>query len=290
MANGNTRSLDEDLKQSINFETFDGGFTVLLSVYAKDDPAVFQRAIKSIFDNSLQPVSVMLVADGPLTHALDYIVESTARANVNCEVWRLPVNAGLSSALNYGLKKIKTRWIVRADADDINHKERFARLASVASAGRYDIIGSAINEVDGSNGLKTLKRVPVTHEEIVKYIKTRNPMNHMSVAYKTSVVHSVGGYPNIYLREDYGLWARLVHSGARFYNIDEPLVDASGGTALAARRGGLRYALGEVRLQLHLTRLGIKSPFEAILHGLLRFIVFCFPLKIRELIYLKLLR
>ena len=65
----------------------------------------------------------------------------------------------------------------------------------------------------------------------------------MTVLYKTKLIKSVGGYPNIYHREDYGLWAKLVKKGAIFHNIDEVLVHVNGGKTLYKRRGGLKNAI-----------------------------------------------
>jgi hypothetical protein len=41
----------------------------------------------------------------------------------------LSKNVGLALALNEGIKKINYPWVVRADADDFNFKNRFSVLA-----------------------------------------------------------------------------------------------------------------------------------------------------------------
>ena len=77
---------------------------------------------------------------------------------------------------------------------------------------------------------------------------------------KTKLIKSVGGYPNIYLREDYGLWVKLSKEGAIFHNIDEVLVHVNGGKSLYKRRSGFKNAIAEYKLQILLYQCKIK-PF-----------------------------
>lgn len=48
-------------------------FSVLLSVYRKEQPAYLRQSLDSIFTQTLLPDEVVLVKDGPLTDALDEV-------------------------------------------------------------------------------------------------------------------------------------------------------------------------------------------------------------------------
>ena len=50
-------------------------FSVLLSLYSKEDPGLLYQSLSSIFVQSVSPDEVILVKDGPLTNALDEIIE-----------------------------------------------------------------------------------------------------------------------------------------------------------------------------------------------------------------------
>ena len=102
--------------------------------------------------------------------------------------------------------------------------------------------------------------MPSTNSEIKKYLKSRNPINHMTAFYKTDLVKKVGGYPNIYKREDYGLWIKLTNYGATFYNINETLVKVDAGDSLYKRRRGFRNITAEFDLQFLSYKLKLK-PF-----------------------------
>ncbi len=270
---------------------FPGGFTVLMAVYEKDDVELFERAMDSVYANSLQPNALVLVIDGPVPAALGNIIDRL-QDKYGFEAVKLTENVGLALGLNEGLKHIKTDWVVRADADDYNHPDRFARQAvAIAKCnGSVDIIGSAIQEVERDGSPIAIRCTVEEHNDIIKYAMTRNPFNHMTVAYRTEFALRCGGYPLIHLKEDYGLWVSMLASGAIGMNVPDILVDATTGRDMYRRRGGMKYAIAEIALQKHLTKNGLTSPFKAIIHGLSRSSIFLLPSYLRGLIYKVVLR
>lgn len=270
---------------------FPGGFTVLMAVYHKDDVTLFERAVRSVYANTLPPDAFILVVDGQAPEALQNIIRGL-KIEFGIEILQLPVNMGLARALNAGLMKVGTKWVVRADADDYNVPKRFAlqALAVMQSDNSVDLIGGAIKEIGSDGTHLAVRRTAEQHNEIRRYAAYRNPFNHMTVAYRTELALRCGGYPNIYLKEDYALWARMLASGARTLNLSEVLVLATTGRDMYRRRGGLRYALAEISLQRHLVQTGLKSPLVALFQGLGRSLVFILPSAIRGWIYEKILR
>lgn len=263
-------------------------FTVLLAVYKKDDPILFRMALASVFSNSLQPQEVVVVADGELTvDLLSILGEFSGKHSLR--LVQLPRNVGLARALNAGLSTINTKYTIRADADDFNHPDRFELLVTKLREG-FDLVGSAIREVNKAGSEVAFRSCPLTETEIRQFVRKRSPFNHMTVGFLTAAVVDAGGYPSIYLKEDYALWATLLAKGCRVCNLGDILVDATAGTEMFRRRGGLRYAMAEFDLQRHLVRCGLKSPFSALMDGAMRSMVFLAPNKVRELVYLKFLR
>ncbi len=82
----------------------------------------------------------------------------------------------------------------------------------------------------------------------------------------------------------------MLAAGAKAANMSDILVRATTGKDMYRRRGGIRYALAEITLQKHLIKVGLKSKYMAILHGLGRSAVFVMPSSIRAWIYKKILR
>lgn len=273
-------------------DKFRSSFDVLICVYFKDNATKFKAALHSIFTNSLLPGRVILVCDGPITKEIADIIQTFALRHPKLlKVVRLDENVGLAHALNVGLSYSNAAWIARADADDINHPSRFEVTAEyLAQNPDVDVVGTSILEFDENHEARTIRRVPLSDPDIKAFMKRRSPFNHMTVAYRRQLVIDCGGYPNLYCREDYGLWAKLAGAGVKMANMDEVLVHVSAGSAQIQRRGGLKYAKVEYQLQLALIYNGIKGPIAAVLDGLTRGLVFLMPQKLRHVVYAFFLR
>lgn len=263
-------------------------FCVLLAVYAKDSPELLKRALTTVAENSLAPAEILIVADGPLNARLDEVILSFS-VTLPITIVRLPTNVGLARALNEALPLVKSTYVIRADADDFNDKNRFAAVIEKLAEG-FDLVGSQVREVDLTGNEVALRLVPESEVEIRKFIKRRNPFNHMTVGFRTRAVLDVGGYPEIYLKEDYALWATLIARGVKACNLQTQLVTATAGREMFRRRGGLKSALAEMVLQQHLCACGLKSGIEAFVDGILRASIFLAPNFIREWFYLRFLR
>lgn len=270
---------------------FIGGFTVLMSVYANDRPELFENAIHSVFSNTLTPNEFILVVDGPVGPEISEIIEKVSSLSPKFLVVRLEKNLGLANALNVGMAHSKFEWIVRADADDINLPERFELLAKFHSKNlNLSLIGSWILEVDNSGNRLGVREVPVGAENIKKFARRRNPFNHMSVAFRKKDVLDVGGYPNIYLREDYALWCRMIYKGFACENIPKILVLAAAGVGMYSRRGGIKYAIAEFKMQKYLINLGAKGLICGLLDFIVRGAIFLLPASVRGYVYEYILR
>lgn len=265
-------------------------FSVLISVYSNDDPVMFDAALSSIFDNSLVPSQVVLAVDGPICNSLDAVIDRFSSKST-MQVVRLPENVGLAVALNEGLRYVTNRWTFRCDSDDVNLPDRFlTQLKYVMANPGCVLLGGYILEVD-REGVEIARRtVPLGDACIKKSISRRNPFNHMTILFDSVVVKQLGGYPLLSLREDYALWIIFVSSGYSVANVSDVLVRATAGVDMYKRRGGLRYALGEIDLQRLLVASRLKRPSIAVLDGLMRSFVFLAPASLRGFIYRYLLR
>src|SRR5690606_21840614 len=140
---------------------------------------------------------------------------------LNISIIRLNKNMGLGIALKIGLEKCFNNIVARADTDDIYHPERMAeQIKFFEENPEYVIVGTNIIEfkerpIDSNRE----RRVPETKEEIRKFIKSRNPFNHMSVSFKKDFIESIGSYQHHPYMEDYNLWIRAVSKNPHVYNI-----------------------------------------------------------------------
>jgi len=239
-------------------------FSVLMSIYSKENAMYFDRATVSIWDEqTIKPSEIVLVEDGRLTDDLyNSINQWKNKIGITFRTIPLEKNVGLGIALNIGLHKCKYKLIARMDTDDIARFDRFERQLSVFSNTDIDACSRWISEFD-KNELKIIsqRKVPREHLDIVSFSRKRNPINHNAVMFKKNIVIEAGGYRHMPWFEDYDLWIRMINN-SNFFNIQEPLVKMRVGLDQIKRRSGLNYALSELKFNKVLLNKGfINKPY-----------------------------
>ena len=265
-------------------------FSVLMSIYIDEDENCLNRSLDSIWkDQVLKPDEIVLVKDGPLSNDLNSCIDKWHKLLPNIiKIVSLKDNIGLGGALNYGLKECTCDYVARMDADDISTKDRFLLQHNFLSENsEIDVVGSNIIEFDPISKKKTGKRIlPEGHNEIIKFAKYRNPINHPSVMYRRESVLSVGGYKHFHGLEDYYLWVRMLKNGKIFYNLQENLVEMSAGLNQSKRRGGFNYAKHEINFFLMLFKLDFINILDLFLNIIVRVPLRLLPNQFRNLFYL----
>ena len=239
-------------------------FSVLLSVYSKESPKFLRGALDSVFEQDLKPNEVVLVKDGKLTTDLENVISEFSDRYDTLKLVPLTENVGLGIALQKGLESCSFEHVIRMDTDDVCRKDRFkTQMEYFSNNLEIDVLGSNIAEFL-SNPIDTVseRKVPEENDSIYHFAKKRNPMNHMSVAYKKSKVLAAGGYQPVNGFEDYYLWVRMLMAGYKFYNIQENLINARIGNDMIGRRQGLGYVKQEVNLFLNFKKMGFLSFTE----------------------------
>lgn len=267
-------------------------FSILMSIYYKENPPYFDRAMQSIWDEqSVKPDEIVLVQDGKLSENLYMIIgEWKNKLGEVLKIVPLDQNVGLGDALNEGIKYCSHELIARMDTDDIALPNRFKKQLKIFENRDIDICSSWISEFDDDeNIIISYRKIPEIYEDIVKYSRKRCPINHPAVMYKKSIVEKSGGYKKMMWFEDYYLWARMIVNGAKFYNIQEVLVNMRAGYGQLERRSGFKYAISEYKLQKEFLKLDFINYFEFVRNVLIRFISRIVPKIFVKIIY-KLLR
>ncbi len=233
-------------------------FSVAMCVYGGDDPRWFVQAVDSILNQTAVPHEVVLVVDGPVPEALDQIICSYEQ-NPVFRVVRLAENQGHGNARRASLANCSNELVALMDADDLSVPDRFEKqLAMFAADPDVDIVGGMIDEfVETPAEIVGARHVPCTDEEIKGYLKTRCPMNQVTVMFKKSSVDAVGGYVDWYNDEDYYLWVRMHLAGMKFANTPDMLVHVRVGADMYRRRGGMRYFKSEAKLQKYMWKKGV---------------------------------
>lgn len=263
--------------------------SVLMSVYIKERPEFLERALESIFNQTIKPKELVLVKDGVLTRELEMILNKERKKFEENDITficvQLEKNMGLGIALQKGLEKCRCDYIARMDSDDIAVRERFeAQSKYMKKNTDVSVVGGYISEfVEEGKSLRT-KIMPLNHEELYKYGKYRNPLNHMTVFFRKKDVLEVGGYQSMPGLEDYYLWSRMLAKKYRIANIDKVLVNARLGN-FSNRRGGLGYFLTYFRLRKIQNKLHYTNIPEFIIGIMFTALITLVPNNIRGGLY-----
>lgn len=267
------------------------GFSVLLSVYYKEKPEYLRASLMSILEQTLLPDEIVLVKDGPLTESLDKVISEMAEKYPIIKVCALDKNVQLGRALSFGVEVCKYELIARMDTDDIAVNNRFEmQYQYMLEHPEIAVSGGFIEEFNDNSAETTIKKMPIDDKQIHKYMRYRNPLNHMTVMFRKSAVLNAGNYQHFPFLEDYHLWNRVYANGGKLSNIPEVLVRARTSDAMYERRGGIKYGNQYLKLRKMQHQLKITNMMEYVIGCILSLAISFQSGAVRKLIYVNILR
>ena len=269
-------------------------YSVLMSVYAKEKPEYLEECLRSVYASSFPSDDVVIVKDGPLTPELDGVLEEYAKRYPTFHVIALEENSGLGIALNYGLDHCKNELIGRMDTDDICMPERFETQVKVFEEDPdASVVGGHITEfIDTPDNIVSMRKVPSDPDELRKYGRKRNPVNHVTVMFKKQDIIEVGSYQKVtdVGYEDYDLWIRLILAGKKIVNVDKVFVNVRVGKDMYKRRGNKKRLKTALFFRKKLWKMGYYSFFHYVLYSVETIAFCCVPSFVRKFLYENVLR
>lgn len=266
-------------------------YSVLMSVYYKEKTEYLKQSIESILNQTVTPDEFVIVCDGPLGEELDGVLMEYAATNPVIKLLRLSENVGLGRALNAGLCACTNNIVARMDSDDISMPDRMERELLALVENDADIVSGTVIEFSENIEQELSRRIlPVTSEGIRQFSRRRNPFNHPAVMFRKESVEKAGGYKDFMLFEDYHLWLRMLASGAKGYNIEEPLLYMRADSGLYDRRGGFKYAAQIFRFRWYMLTCGHAGIVDFIITAFGHAAVALVPSGVRRLFYERMLR
>jgi glycosyltransferase involved in cell wall biosynthesis len=231
--------------------------------------------MNSIIEQTIPPDEIVLTVDGPVTEAIDEIINDFQHKINYLKVIRISENKGLGIAHQTGVDNCANQLIAIMDADDIAVPDRFEKqLQYFENFPDIDILGGYISEfINNTQNTVGLRIVPTEDKDIKKYLKWRCPMNHMTVMFRKDAVLKAGNYQDWYYDEDSYLFCRMYLAGCVFKNIPEILCYVRVGSDMYKRRGGIKYFKSEAKLmKFMLDNKIIRFP-EYLINVFIRFVV-----------------
>lgn len=263
-------------------------YSVLMSVYSGECPDNLRCSVSSMLDQTVRPDQFVIVCDGPLGYALDAVLSDFVNADAEglFDIVRLPKNVGLGRALSAGLDVCRNEYVARMDSDDIAFPTRCELQLNAVVAHKLQLVSGYVLEFAGdTSNVISMRKVPVTQEEIIEFSKKRNPFNHPCVMFEKAVVLNAGGYRDLYRLEDYYLWVRMLAGGCRAANVPQPILYMRSDEGMYSRRGGVAYGVSQVMLFKYMRSIGYIGIWDFVLMSAVRFTLSIIPTFLRRAIY-----
>lgn len=262
-------------------------FSVLISVYEKDNPLYFRSALKSIWDDqTLRPNQIVIVHDGELKNQLK-IVSSEFKNSLPSivKIIQIEKNVGLGLALNIGLKYCDFDWVARMDSDDISLPNRFEKQIQFMNDNPdIDVSSAFLEEIDEDGTITFIRNLPLTHNDIYQFAKWRSPINHPLAIFRKNAVLNVGGYPKFKKSQDYALWSVMLAQNYKFANIPEVLLKMRCGKSMLKRRG-LAQFINDYHVLKIQKKCGLISNLSFFININLRFFLRMSPSFLKKRVY-----
>ena len=233
---------------------------VVMSVYDGEKSEYLDLSLASILNaQTYKSIDLYLSIDGPIRDQLKNII-TKYKPNKNLKIYENDKREGLSVNLNNILIDIveEYEYIARMDTDDISFPTRIEKQVQFLENNKdIHLLGTGFIEIGESGEKQKLVKNPRSHEEIKKYFGVRNPISHPTVMFRASFFDLARFYPVTYREwypvalpvEDTLFWIKAIKSGARFANLQEPLLYFRATTRLLQRRGGLKMSLLEYSIR-----------------------------------------
>ena len=177
-----------------------------------------QASLRSVREQSLPPMEVLLVDDGSSDDSAQRAKELMDGASFPMHIIRQE-NRGLGAARNAGIQQVRGEWIALLDADDIWSADKLERMHEVLKGGDMDVVHHSMRAQGGGWNRRATSVQKM--EDVL--LRGHAPIPSASLI-RTAVFQEVGGFSEDRAHhgaEDLHLWIRLLSRGKRFVSVDE---------------------------------------------------------------------
>jgi glycosyltransferase involved in cell wall biosynthesis len=188
-------------------------------VVARDEAEHIGRALRSVLDQRVPGLEVLVVDDGSTDGTAD-----VARSFDGVRVVANP-GVGMAEGLNHALSLAGSDIVVKLDADDWHLPGSIEALVTVLERDPgIAVVGGGAHCVDVAGRRLDGHATPPTTDHVRVVSMVHCPIEHTACAYRRHVVQAVGGYQRyrgVDIVVDFDLWVRLLRAGHRIEGISD---------------------------------------------------------------------
>lgn len=194
--------------------------SVVLAVY--NGQRYIKPSIETILSQAFKDFEFIIVNDASTDSTLNII---TSYNDPRIIIHNNNENMGQTASLNAGLRIACGKYIARTDAGDISMPDRFLKqIRFLDEHPDVDILGTAAFQYNMAGKFCGNVFMPNRPSTILQRIFFACPVIHISVMMRRERILQLGGYNESYrILADYGLWAKALQNGFKFWNLDEIL-------------------------------------------------------------------
>lgn len=178
--------------------------SILMTVYNSQEFVL--KSIKSILNQSYKNFKLIIVNDGSNDNTKNILKKFNKRKNI--KIFNLKKNIGRTNALNFGLKRCKTKYIAILDADDVSLKNRLKiQFNFLEKNTNIHLVFSSIKWIDRDS--KVIKEKKASQKDINNLV-VLNSINHSSIMFRSIVLKKIKFYPKEFIyAQDYAFLLKV---------------------------------------------------------------------------------
>ena len=197
-----------------------------MSVFNETESQI-REAVSSILNQTWQDLELIIVCDNPKRDDIETIIGSFSDNRI--VLLKNEANIGLAMSMNRAAECSHSEILARMDADDVAMPDRLEKEHEIIMKKGVDVVFSDFEYIDMfSQKIEDMvHQFPVAVEGCVesKIIAQRpNIIHHPTVMMKREIFDKVGGYRDFPCSQDADLWYRMQEAGAKFYLLNEKLL------------------------------------------------------------------
>lgn len=185
-----------------------------------------EEAVLSVLRQTYVDWELIIMNDGSSDKSRE-ILRKLAKLDKRIKCFYSKENRGIGQTMTELVKLARGKYIARMDSDDIMLPTRIeTQVKFMESNPKVGVIGSYLAEIDGNRQLKAVRKVPLTHEEIVGGLFTRQTIQNPTLMLRVSAIASKEMYFDSKLSpvDDLDFYLRLARAKVQFANIPEYLM------------------------------------------------------------------
>ena len=155
--------------------------SVITSVY--NDEKFIGKTIESLLNQTFKAFEFIIINDGSTDNSPN-IIQKYAAQDKRIKIFHQK-NAGLTKALNYGLKKASGKYIARLDASDLSYPDRLMKQYSFMECNpEVAVCWSWFDVIDENDNYMGKFEFPVGRNKLKKKLTVNNIFAHSTAFFR----------------------------------------------------------------------------------------------------------